>query len=295
MDEISWDNLKASPTNIIEFMVFLENRRAIFSTSDWKSFVATDKRLNEWRNLLFNDPYTRWGYCKPRGYPGDASLMDFAYKHLSVSGVVDDASANGKLIYEYTSNAPQSKSAVSRTQFISSLIENVGGSNITVASIASGHGREFEYLPEATLRNIKSVLAVDSDDRSLSTLQETSLNSVNVTPINKNVFKTKLSMYGNNDLVYSLGLFDYLNDDLAVKVLENMCSSVKPGGTVIVANLHHQAANLGYCEAIMDWWMITRSEDDLLGLSERVQNIDPSWKVEIERIDCFCYLIAHTS
>lgn len=70
-----------------------------------------------------------------------------------------------------------------------------------------------------------------------------------------------------------------------------MCGAAKEQGSVIIANLHHQASNLAYCEAIMDWWMIPRSECDMSELADAVVNNDNSWAVKVERRDCFCYLI----
>jgi hypothetical protein len=39
---------------------------------------------------------------------------------------------------------------------------------------------------------------------------------------------------------------------------------------MIIANLSHTAGNIGYCKAIMDWWMITRSPDDMLTIADHI-------------------------
>lgn len=292
MDNTSWESIEVSGANIRQFMTGLEKRRATLSEQQWKKFVDKDRSLREWRDYLLNDPYTRRGYEKPRGYSGDAVLMDFAYKHPSITSYIQEANDDGKCVYEYTSNAPQSLSAVSRTKFIGEIIEKKARENkINIASIASGHGREFECLTSEAKSNIETVLAVDSDIASLDCFCSTSLQNINTMPLGRNIFKTRLEQYGNRDLVYSLGLFDYLSNDAAVAVLENMCNCVSDNGTVVIANLHHQAENLGYCEAIMDWWMIPRNEDDLEALASSIEGLNGSWSFKIERIDCFCYLI----
>lgn len=286
-----WAGLQATEANLSQFMRSLEFQRSEFTDERWKIFVETDPTLKEWRYFLMNDPYTRWGYVKPRGYPGDAVLMDFAYKHPSIGSHIKSSSSQGKSIYKYTSGAQQSLSAISRTKFISHIIEEKARSQkISVASIASGHGREIEYLSKNSLKNITSFLAVDSDRKSLEELQS-SHSGIDITGLNKNIFKTRLANYGSHDVVYSLGLFDYLKNEAAKRVLDNMCCSIAGKGTVVVANLHHQAENLGYCEAIMDWWMIPRSEEDLKSIAENLQSVDTSWNIRIERLDCFCYLI----
>ena len=123
MDDINWFMLEASAKNLDQFMTALESQRSKLSDENWKVFVETDSTLKEWRYLLLNDPYTKWGYVKPRGYPGDAVLMDFAYNHQSIECHVQSSSSQGKAIYKYTSRAPQSRSAVSRVRFISHIID----------------------------------------------------------------------------------------------------------------------------------------------------------------------------
>ena len=286
------DDIHVNPSNLKVFMSALESTRSKLSDNDWRSFVSTNRTLKEWRYYLLRDPYTRWGYVKPRGYPGDAMLMDFAYGHPSTKVEVDAACEIGKLIYEHTRNAKQSLSAVSRIQFISELLDSkLSEKKIDIATIASGHGREYEVISPSAKENIKSILAIDSDNISLNEFGKTSLDHTHITKVSENIFRTRLGKYGQRDLVYSLGLFDYLNDASAIKVLENMCSCVSEEGTVVIANLNHQAANLGYCEAIMDWWMIPRSEEELKAISKEIKNIPSKATVEIERIDCFCYLI----
>lgn len=65
--------------------------------------------------------------------------------------------------------------------------------------------------------------------------------------------------------------------------------TMRPGGKLLIANLDPDAANLGYCEAIMDWWMIPKSRHDFeeLGsfLGEQVSDR------QVLRHGCFNYLV----
>jgi hypothetical protein len=74
-----------------------------------------------------------------------------------------------------------------------------------------------------------------------------------------NVIKDELIEMEQAQLVYSLGLFDYLTQEFAARVLVKMAIQTRSGWQCVIANFAPEAANLGYCEAIMDWWMITRS------------------------------------
>ena len=63
MDELTWE---------------LRGLRRGMKSDDWKSFVGAC-RSHRLRDLVHSDPFTNWSFSRPRGYPGDASLLDFIY------------------------------------------------------------------------------------------------------------------------------------------------------------------------------------------------------------------------
>ena len=110
-------------------------------------------------------------------------------------------------------------------------------------------------------------------------------------PVRRNVIKDKLADIASAELVYSLGLFDYLSDEFAELVLAKMLSLTAPGGNCILANLAPDAANLGYCEAIMDRWMVTRDEAAMQMLGQRsVALRSGGGPVVVRKHGCFNYL-----
>ena len=71
---------------------------------------------------------------------------------------------------------------------------------------------------------------------------------------------------GNFDVVISAGLFDYLNDWLAKKLIEHMVSLTAPGGVVGVTNFHPKDSSRLVREWLVDWWMIFRDEKEVTNL-----------------------------
>ncbi|MET0964201.1 MAG: class I SAM-dependent methyltransferase [Noviherbaspirillum sp.] len=274
------------------FMLSLEATRSRLSTDEWRIFLRKNDAIRKWKFFLSNDPYTRWGLLKPRGYPGDATLMDFAYGHPSVLAEISKASDAGIRIYRHTSMALQSRSARKRIDLLAANLSKLGngGKSAAVVSFAAGHSRELERLSESARGSIGKFTAIDLDAHSLETAQQ-SAGEIPFQPLCRNVLTGDFSDLPQADLVYSLGLFDYLNEARSKNVLEKMWKLVLPGGKLIIANLAQDAGNLAYCEAIMEWWMITRTEKEMYDLGQFVTNLDGSRKdVTISRHGCFFYL-----
>ena len=274
------------------FMQALELLRSQLDSSEWRSFARSDPVIRGWRYFLAHDPYTRWGLIKPRGYPGDATLMDFAYGHPSVDEHISSAGDIGQQIYKFTAGAPQSRSARTRVELLRQELSGLGrAAPKSAISFAAGHARELEGAPLPSAGGLARFTAIDMDADSLATAGRAA-GQRNYTPVQRNVIRDELGDLEQADLVYSLGLFDYLDDAAALKVLQRMLLCTAAGGRCIVANLSHDAANLGYCEAIMDWWMKTREAGDLYSLSQRaLDGTALTAQVRTERHDCFEYLM----
>ncbi len=62
------------------------------------------------------------------------------------------------------------------------------------------------------------------------------------------------------DCIYSLGLFDYLKDRVAARLMEWFWSLLNPGGSILIPNFHPETLGRGWLEAVMDWWLVYRTE-----------------------------------
>ena len=70
--------------------------------------------------------------------------------------------------------------------------------------------------------------------------------------------------------MYSAGLYDYLNEEVAKAVTEAMFRSLRPGGRMLVANFAPDLRDIGLLEAIMDWRLIYRDEEALTKLASGI-------------------------
>ena len=62
------------------------------------------------------------------------------------------------------------------------------------------------------------------------------------------------------DLVYAAGLFDYLSEGLAVRLIRSLCAMLAPEGRLLLANYTPDSRGRAYMEAFMDWNLIYRDE-----------------------------------
>ncbi len=69
------------------------------------------------------------------------------------------------------------------------------------------------------------------------------------------------------DIVYCAGLFDYLSDRVCQRLIETFYEMTAPGGVVVVTNVDESNPVQGVMEYVMEWHLIYRSAEQLLGLA----------------------------
>src|SRR5690606_9197406 len=96
------------------------------------------------KELLHEDPFTRRAFTKPRGYAGDAPLLDFIYGREEHWPVPEGTTPRGRMIFEYTTMAPASAGSRARRGFVADKIDElaVQVDQPHLLSIACGHLRE---------------------------------------------------------------------------------------------------------------------------------------------------------
>ena len=216
---------------------------------------------------LHQDPFTSWSFEKPRGYSGDAQLLDFIYGHPSVAPLVAAATPLGRAIYDYTSRAPAAGAVRERRDLLAQLVDQVasqreGGTQIL--AIAGGHLREGERSVALRERRIGRWVALDQDPLSVGSLVREYAGTA-VEPVNGSVKGLLGGDYrlGHFDFIYAAGLYDYLPQAAAVRLTQICVNMLKPGGLFLFANFNNDISDDGYMETFMNWPLLLRSEKDM--------------------------------
>jgi hypothetical protein len=97
--------------------------------------------------------------------------------------------------------------------------------------------------------------------------------------------------FGRVDLVYAAGLYDYLEDSVARALTTALFRMLNPGGRLLIANFTPATADAAFMEAILDWHLTYRTEEQTRNL---LLGIDTAAIAAIEQFSdengCITYL-----
>jgi hypothetical protein len=93
-------------------------------------------------SLLHQDPCTYRAFAKPRGFAGDAVMMDYIYGLGEADEAVRNATPLGRAIFQYMDTRPSAKAVRYRRQLIAGLIDRAA------RGCGSHSGQIFENLIE---------------------------------------------------------------------------------------------------------------------------------------------------
>ncbi len=251
-----------------ELFVALHARLSNSTPAEWREFVAMSRR-HPIIKLVHRDPFTHRAFSKPRGYAGDAEMMDYIYGRED-QRPQPEADRIGRFVFDYTTLAPASEGVRTRRAFMSAQIDRIAEERNRphIFSIAAGHLREASLSVAVRRRRTGRFVALDADPLSAVEVQRC-YSSYGVESITGSFSRLLGRPRHRNefDLVYSTGLFDYLNQKTARRLVWAMFQMLRPSGTLIVANFLPGIRDVGYMETFMDWNLTYRSRAEMVDLT----------------------------
>lgn len=221
---------------------------------------------------------------KPFGYPGDYGVMDFIYERNFEGATLFARTVQLGFAHVRSSLGVRGRKDLVK-QEIRSLLEQRAGSGrpVRVLSIAAGPAQELaellSELPEvpAPLEVVlfeqdKNALAHAS--RRLGTLVQPQLSGrVRLRFLHDSIKRllrdpALFAEVGKFDLVYSCGLYDYLQDRTAVGLTRHLMAAVGPQGRLLVANMVDNASRW-LLDFHLDWPLVYRTREQLLEIARR--------------------------
>ena len=209
-------------------------------------------------------------YTKPRGYAGDFLTIQHMYdeKPAGTNGV-------GKVIDMVFLNNPASKAVQNRRGLLAEVIDETidqnGNESTNITSFACGPAQELfdvnERLDDS--QQVKANL-IDIDIQALAHVGqkiESADPKIKFELFQENLIYLSMGRKKINlpkqDLIYSIGLIDYFNDKLVIKLMNYAYDLLKEGGRVVFGNFHVDNPIKALMDHMLEWKLIHRSEEDM--------------------------------
>ena len=210
-------------------------------------------RSHPLHSVLLEDPYTAQAFHKPRGYAGDALVMDMIYDQVPPEGVT----VRGRELFAATTAYPVAQAVRSRRKLAAEVLEEACSKDLRICSLACGHMRELDNLAG---RDCANITAIDQDGLSVEFVRRRHP-TVDVRQMNVFEFlRSAISRGEKYDLIYSLGFTDYCDQREMNLLYKLMARCLAEHGTVFIANFAPNHLAQGWLEACLDWRLIYRDE-----------------------------------
>lgn len=211
-------------------------------------------------------------YYKPRGYAGDYLMMEMIYRN--------EPEGDGKLgniMDSWCLDTEAAKAVRGRRKFLRERLDILSrarakkGDSTRIMNLACGPTRElFDFLATCDYSDHIVALNIDADLQALEYTNHT----VNVIPhsasirlMNDNVVRWALGRirhnFGLQDIIYSAGLADYLDDRILLALINRCYDHLDWGGTLIIGNFGNRNKHKTFLDQILQWKIIHRNAEDL--------------------------------
>jgi extracellular factor (EF) 3-hydroxypalmitic acid methyl ester biosynthesis protein len=259
-----------------ELLPVLQARRLKSTQQEWDDFVALCLR-HPLRELIHQDPFTSRAFSKPRGYAGDAKLLDFIYGREEGWPIPEGTTEIGRKLFQFTTSSSACEAVRARRGFVADLVDKVAEEvhKPHILAIAAGHLREALLCSTIRRKRFGRFVALDSDPLSLEEVAR-SYGAHGVEAFQASIRQLLFGRLklGMHDLVYATGLYDYLELPAAQRLTASLFQLLKPGGRLVVANFLPGILDLGYMETYMAWKLIFRTRQQMLEIAEEIALAD---------------------
>jgi extracellular factor (EF) 3-hydroxypalmitic acid methyl ester biosynthesis protein len=220
-------------------------------------------------------------YAKPMGYPGDFRIMNQLY----------DWEKTGNSVYEQlvhrlgleVAECIQTRMEIVRASMAEVVRSRGQGRAARILSLGSGPAREIETFlssPGARAGHSEFTL-VDQETEALSfaydrayphVLKLGGLSRIQCLNISfTDILRSNggLQNVPPQDMIYSVGLLDYLSDRRSRMLVQRLYDALSPGGLLIIGNMNETPlSNLWPMEFLTDWTLQYRGDAEMRSWAE---------------------------
>jgi SAM-dependent methyltransferase len=233
---------------------------------------------------------------KPRGYPGDFEILESIYNVAPKT-----ANGIGKLLDEYFLQTDLAKAVRGRKEYCKTLIDKTithATHTIRILDIACGPCRELREINDGFKQSPFQFVGLDYDQHALDYTQgkllDAAISGEKFQLLKHNVLmlinpKRNVETLGMFDLIYSVGLYDYLPYDILASIINGTLPMLNKNGKYVIAFKDCNRYDKTEYQWHVDWHFYQRTEEDCIQLLDKV-NADI---IKIERDESGIILFFH--
>ncbi|MBO6678808.1 hypothetical protein [Parvibaculum sp.] len=240
-------------------------------------------------------------YEKPLGYPGDYQIMNYVYEWQRVGDTPYE-----KLLHRIgieTGACVGTRLRMTQKIIAERVAEEPGDTPLNIANLGCGSAYEvYDYLKIGKLPRPVNFTLIDQDDRALTHAYEHAYPEV-VRHSGRAKVQCLQASFAQllkagalfralppQDVIYSLGLYDYLSARRARALTRDLYEQVKPGGKLILANVKKGRESCEWpLEFVTDWSLIYRTEEDMRALIEGLDVANVT--IEVDSTKCIYLMV----
>ena len=204
---------------------------------------------------------------KPKGYPGDyimlLSMYDREPKSSGLGGYLDVHFIECELAYAVRGRMRAAK------EFLAQELSRRTG-KVSVLDIACGPCREYVGGIDYPSTVQPEFMVVDSDQETLDYVEQNvsgidgapELKCIRHNALRVGSAKRNIQAFGRPDVIYSVGLFDYIPNRLLIPMLRGLRETLAEGGVLFLAFKDMERYDKTVYQWNVDWFFYQRTVDD---------------------------------
>ena len=231
--------------------------------------------------IVLCSPFLFRTYTKPLGYAGDYEMVN-----MMLRDPYEGSSAFAKILNYALLNTEPVVAHRNRIDFLVDMLraeclKRVSKGKTRIFNLACGPAVEVQrFLRECDEADLAEIDLLDFNAETLEYTRErineakmAGGRETQVKYFQRSVHQLLRAAtqggdeaFGNYDVVYCAGLFDYLSQRVCKRLVDLFCTMVRPGGRVIVTNVAASNPRKAWMEYVMEWNLIYRDNADMVDL-----------------------------